>query len=199
MKMRKVKQKPIFSRRLVKAVARARKIAAQPKPIDPQDYTPPPLAPNLASVTIKADDIPVAKTPKERYTKFPKAILSGCNEPLPEGVPDLRGVWFVYKGPFREHIERIEQCGNRVVVTAGFTIHDMRADGTLENGVNDVEGSTGQEIHIGALFENGRLNLRANNKCLAVSRWLEGDEIVWMYLGEENRMRRLKAPPKLSA
>ena len=196
--MRLRKRKGMISQQLLKLVARARKLAAQPIPTDPQDYNPPPLAPNLASATIKADDIPVAKTPKERYTTFPKAVLAGCNEPLPKGVPDLRGVWYTYKGPFKEHVERIEQCGNRVVVTGGLIIHDMRADGTLENGVNDINENTGEEIHIGALFENGRLNLRANNKILGVSRRLEGDEIVWMYLSKENRMRRLKAPPNLS-
>ena len=194
--MRKGKRKRMFSQRLVKAVARARKIAAQPNPTDPQDYNPSPLAPNLASATITADDIPVAKSPKERYTQFPKAVLAGCNEPLPKDVPDLRGIWIVYKGTMKEHVERIEQCGNRVVITGGYVIHDMRVDGTLENGVNDVSENTGEEIHIGALFENGRLNLRANNNLLGVSRWLEGDEIVWTYLGKENRMRRLKAPPK---
>ncbi|HTO53171.1 MAG TPA: hypothetical protein VMR50_07270 [Myxococcota bacterium] len=36
------------------------------------------------------------------------------------------------------YVERIEQCGNRIVDMGGGTIADARADGTLEHGVHDV-------------------------------------------------------------
>ena len=36
------------------------------------------------------------------------------------------------------YVERIEQCGNRIVDAGGGTIADARADGTEENGVHDV-------------------------------------------------------------
>ena len=32
------------------------------------------------------------------------------------------------------HVERIEQCGNRLVVTGGGVVHDMVVDGTYEPG-----------------------------------------------------------------
>lgn len=35
-------------------------------------------------------------------------------------------------------LQRIEQAGDRMVVTGGGVIHDMRCDGTAEHGVNDV-------------------------------------------------------------
>jgi hypothetical protein len=36
------------------------------------------------------------------------------------------------------YVERIEQCGNRIVDAGGGTIADARADGSEENGVHDV-------------------------------------------------------------
>ncbi|MHA1472572.1 MAG: hypothetical protein ACTSQW_05690, partial [Promethearchaeota archaeon] len=74
-------------------------------------------------------------------------------------------------------------------------IHDMRADGTLENGVNDINATTGAKIRVSARFEDGRLNLRLNDKFLAVTRYLDGDEIIFEYGQYKNHMRRLKAPP----
>ena len=35
-------------------------------------------------------------------------------------------------------LERVEQCGDRLVITGGGVIHDMRCDGTEANGVHDV-------------------------------------------------------------
>ena len=129
-----------------------------------------------------------------------RVIIEGNNATIQrydrEGTPDFRGVWEVYDGPLKGHVERIEQCGNRVVITGGFVIHDMRADGTLENGVNDINEMTGEELHVAALFEDGRLNLRLNNKTLVVSRRLEGDELVWVYGPFTNRLKRLKEPPE---
>jgi hypothetical protein len=173
-----------------------KKLASFPRPIDVRDYNPVELAPNLESTTVLAGDIPCAKTPVPRYKTFPEPVLAGCDEPLPEGTPDFRGVWEVYDGPLKGHVERIEQCGNRVVITGGFMIHDMRADGTLDNGVNDTNEMTGQELHVAALFEDGRLNLRLNNEILAVSRRLEGDELIWIYKPFTNRLKRLKEPPE---
>ncbi|HVP16119.1 MAG TPA: hypothetical protein VMT42_01995 [candidate division Zixibacteria bacterium] len=80
---------------------------------------------------------------------FPKPILAGCIEPLVAGAPDLRGIWQVTgveeKGKpapkthqAYRHFERIEQCSDRMIVTGGGVIHDMRCDGTAEHGVNDV-------------------------------------------------------------
>ena len=84
-----------------------------------------------------ANDIPKAYTPGCSYTTIPMPILAECTEPLAEGVVDMRGLWLGVSGRVG-HLERIEQCGNRVVVTAYGIIHDFRTDGTLKNGARDV-------------------------------------------------------------
>ena len=75
---------------------------------------------------MKADDIPVAHTPP--------AAARPSNP--------------------RRHVERIEQCGDRVCITSSGIIHDMRADGTAEHGVNDV-AADGREISVVCTFEDG--------------------------------------------
>ena len=42
---------------------------------------------------MRADDIPVARTPPSGWTVMPAPILAGCTEPLVPGAPDLRGTW----------------------------------------------------------------------------------------------------------
>jgi hypothetical protein len=81
-----------------------------------------------------------------------------------------------------DHVERIEQCGNRVVVTTSGIIHDMRADGTLEHGVHDVAAVGGQHIKVVCTFENRVHVLRPDGMPgVEVTRRLEGDELVWDY------------------
>lgn len=95
------------------------------------------------------DEVPVAHTPIGGYgDRFPRPILSDCHEPLVAGAPDLRGVWqvvevetagaIVSEHPALGHVQRIEQAGDRMVVTGGGVIHDMRCDGTAEHGVREV-------------------------------------------------------------
>jgi hypothetical protein len=40
--------------------------------------------------------------------------------------------------PILTYVERIEQCGDRIVDMGGGTVADARADGTEQNGVHDV-------------------------------------------------------------
>src|SRR4051812_34175666 len=113
------------------------------------------------------DDVPIAHTPRGGYgDTFPGPILTGCDEPLVAGAPDLRGFWQVVEiaadgvvipdHPARGHVQRIEQSGNRMVVTAGGVIHDMRCDGTAEHGVHDVaEFDKVTEITVVATYEDG--------------------------------------------
>src|SRR5438552_1907051 len=119
----------------------------------------PPLLSAARGSVLDADDIPVAHTPAGGFTTMPAPILAGCTEPLTPHAPDLRGTWRAdavtidgVTAPARHrlwrHVERIEQCGNRVVVTAGGVIHDMRADGTVEHGVDDVSAAGHMPIKV---------------------------------------------------
>ena len=139
--------------------------------------------------------IPTAHTPPGGYgDQMPEPILARCTEPLADGVPDLRGVWAVVdlvvngeRAPadhrLWRHVERIEQCGNRLVVTGGGVVHDMVVDGTYERGVNDVMASDfATPINVAASFEDGALVLRPKGlDGVEVRRHREGDELVWQF------------------
>jgi len=144
---------------------------------------------------VAADDIPVTKTPGCGYKTWPAPILASCTEPLAAGAPDLRGLWKAYTGSVG-HVERVEQCGNRVVITSSGVIHDMRADGTLKNGVNDVAASNCAKIQVAAEFKDGKLALRPNGGPVLVTRHREGEEMVWVYLVKTSRLRRTTEVPK---
>lgn len=137
---------------------------------------------------MRADDIPVAFTPPGGWSgEMPPPILGGCTEPLVDGAPDLRGTWRVVScepsiARVEAHVERIEQCGDRVVITSDGIIHDMRADGTEANGVHDVAAAGGQEIVVVCTFEDGVHVLRpVGLPGVEVTRRLDGDEMVWTY------------------
>ena len=83
-----------------------------------------------------AADIPKGNTPGCSYTHFPLPILAECTEPLVEGADDIRGLWQKVGGG---HVERVEQCGRRVVITAGGLIHDYGPNSTLGEDTNDTE------------------------------------------------------------
>ena len=143
--------------------------------------------------TVRADEIPVAHTPAGGYGEtMPPPVLGACTEPLAPGAPDMRGVWrtdsVAWHGsapdpdPVADHVERIEQCGNRVCITSSGVIHDMRADGTVEHGVHDVAAAGGQEIVVVCTFEDGVHVLRpVGMPGVEVTRRLDGDHLVWTY------------------
>ncbi|MFM8870912.1 MAG: hypothetical protein ACKOFD_04975 [Actinomycetota bacterium] len=140
-------------------------------------------------------EIPKAHTPPGGYgSVMPKSVLAGCFDPLVSDAPDLRGVWRVVDGesgglpltpdhPVRAHVERIEQAGNRVVITTSGIIHDMVADGTLESGVRDVMAADfTTPIEVAAFFEDGALILRPKGlEGAEVRRWRDGNQLVWQY------------------
>ncbi len=160
-------------------------------PNGPHHYEPTAFAADRLSATRPARDVTVAKTPPGGWRSWPPPVLAGCDEPLADGFADLRGVWKAHKGPMKGHIERVEQAGERVVITAGGVIHDMFADGTLAGGVNDV-GEGGAQVSVAARFENGRLNLYPGGRGVAVvTRYLDGDEMIWRWGPYTSRLRRL--------
>jgi hypothetical protein len=65
-----------------------------------------------------AAEIPKGNTPLGcRYARFPLPILKDCTEPLAEDADDMRGLWLGVSGGHVGHVERVEQCGSRVVIT----------------------------------------------------------------------------------
>jgi hypothetical protein len=138
--------------------------------------TAPPKAPDSAArVTgeVTAGDIPVAHTPPGGYgLTFPPPVLAGCSESLVAGAPDLRGIWKTLRAeregqPVPEgdyiysYVERIEQCGDRIVDMGGGTIADARADGTVAHGVHDVSvWDYATPIQAVASYEAGAFVLR---------------------------------------
>ena len=73
--------------------------------------------PELDGSGLMASDIPRAYTPGCGYTQYPQPILRDCTEPLPENAQDLRGLWQSVSPALPDHVERVEQCGDRVVIT----------------------------------------------------------------------------------
>ena len=84
-------------------------------------------------------------------TQDPGWYLRGCTVPLGKtksgkNIPNITGHWEGKDPKGKLHWERVEQCGDRVLVTsvgAGgyFLVHDFpHADSTPENGCHDFSG-----------------------------------------------------------
>ena len=140
-------------------------------------------------------DIPKAYTPGCGFSKTPMPILASCTEPLAEGVIDMRGLWLGTSGRIG-HLERIEQCGNRVVVTAYGTIHDFRVDGTLKNGARDV-GIVCNNFASAIRFDKGTMVFKLFRLFDVVTRKMEGEEMTFTFIdGIQTRTKRIcQYPP----
>ncbi len=147
--------------------------------------------PELDGSGKSADDIPKAFTPGCSYTSLPMPVLSECTEPLAEGVVDMRGLWRGVSGRIG-HLERIEQCGNRAVVTAFGIIHDFRVDGTLKNGARDV-GAVCNNFNTAIHFDkDGVMVFRLFNLFDTVFREMRDDQMIFTFVdGTETRTERL--------
>lgn len=140
-------------------------------------------------------EVPTAFTPPGGYgAEMPAPILAGCEDPLAPGAPDLRGTWRTTRvtvdgapapadHPTRDHVERIEQAADRIVITGEGVVHDMRADGDPDHGVNDVMAADlSTRISVAATFEDGALVLRPRGMPdVVVRRWRDGEELVFEY------------------
>lgn len=149
---------------------------------------------------LSADDIPKAFTPRCGWTQFPMPVLANCTEPLAEDVTDMRGLWQAYTGAVG-HVERIEQCGNRTVVTSGGIIHDFRTDGTLKNGSRDIEPPSCINTYVSIDYDDeGTMNFHPFGlPYTIVTRRREGEDLVWTYprIKGDIRMKRIcKLPPE---
>lgn len=152
------------------------------------------LGSTATAAPVLAADIPLAHTPAGGYgASFPPPVLSACTEPLAPGAPDLRGVWRLLRGErggqplsagdrLHGYVERIEQCGNRIVDMGGGTIADARADGTEANAVHDVSARDFKTPIIAvASFEHGVFILRPKGMPgVEVTRRLDADgHMIW--------------------
>lgn len=153
-----------------------------------------------SSTTI--DDVAVVYTPTGGWTVWPEPVLAGCSDPVVDGAPDLDGWWRIVEvvvdgatDPNHRllgHIARHEQAGDRLVVTAGGVIHDMRCDGTADRGVNDVaEFDKATPITVVATYEDEVHVLRPVGMPIEVRRWRDGEHLMWQYVGFTARMEWL--------
>lgn len=158
---------------------------------------------------LSATEIPKAYTPPGGYGEvMPAPILAGCTDRITPGLPDFRGTWRVVDAeaggerlpddhPVRGHVERIEQAADRVVITAAGIVHDMYADGTFGNGVNDVmQTDYTTRITVAATFEDGVLVLRPQGlPGVEIRRWRDGQQLMWSYhTAFTARLERIDAP-----
>jgi hypothetical protein len=162
--------------------------------------------PELDGSGMMAADIPKGNTPGCGYSHFPLPILAQCTEPLPEDADDIRGLWIGRTGRVG-HVERVEQCGARVVVTTGGLIHDSGPNSTGGFNSNDTEGSVLFTIDdkeycprtsAGVFWNEGVLDFRILGwGPVVVRRYMDGEQMIWEYLdGSVTRMDRLCELPE---
>lgn len=154
----------------------------------------------------RAADIPKGNTPGCSYDHFPLPILAQCTEPLPDGVADIRGLWIGRTGHIG-HVERIEQCGSRVVVTTSGVIHDYGPNSTAGLNTDDTEGSVLFTVgdrefcartSASMIWEEGMLNFYVFGwGPRVVRRYPDGDQLIWEYIdGSTTRMDRICTLPE---
>ena len=142
-----------------------------------------------------ADDIPVAHTPPGGYGNvLPPPVLARCTEPLVDGAPDLRGLWKAVRvnrggelvpttDRLYHYVERIEQCGNRIVDMGGGTVADGRADGTAEHGIHDVfVFDYRTPLHVIVTFEEGTTYVLRPLLVSVIARRFPAIDIPWSWL-----------------
>lgn len=163
--------------------------------------------PNLDGSGKKAADIPKGNTPGCSYSHFPLPILAECSEPLVEGAADIRGLWIGVEGDRVGHVERVEQCGRRTVITSSGLIHDAGPNSTLGENSNDTQGAVLFTIgdrefcprtSASKIWNNGVLDFHVFGwGPVVVRRYLVGDQLAWEYVdGGVTRMDRICTLPE---
>ena len=110
---------------------------------------------------------------------------------LVDGVP-------VHGHPALGRRQRVEQAGDRLVVTGSGVVHDMRCDGTVEHGVHDVaEADKTTAITVVATYEDGVHVLRPEGMPIEIRRWRDDSDMMWQYVAFTARLRRLGPPDEL--
>ncbi len=153
-----------------------------------------------------AKDIAKGNTPGCGYERFPMPVIAECTEPLVEGAQDIRGLWQAESGKVG-HVERIEQCGDRTVITTEGIVHDLGTNATGGIQSNDTEGSVlfsaGSKdfclrTSATAIWRNEKLEFNAFGfGPVVVYRYLDGEQLVWEYAdGSTTRMNRICELPE---
>ncbi len=154
----------------------------------------------------RAIDIPKANTPNCAYSHFPLPVLRDCTEPLVEGADDIRGLWQAVEGDHTGHVERVEQCGSRVVVTSSGIIHDYGPNSTGGLNTNDTLGRVVFTIGDKPYCPRTSASMIWNKKVLdfhvfgwgpvVVRRYRQGEFLIWEYAdGSVNKMKRICTLP----
>ena len=154
-----------------------------------------------------AADIPKGNTPGCAYAHFPLPVLAQCTEPLPAGADDIRGLWLGVEGGHVGHVERVEQCGNRTVVTSSGIIHDYGPNSSVGLNTNDTEGAVlfiagdrefCMRTSASMIWTDGVLEFHVFGwGPVVVRRYREGDDLVWEYAdGSTTRMERICTLPE---
>lgn len=154
-----------------------------------------------------AADIPKGNTPGCSYSHFPLPVLAECTEPLVAAAADIRGLWIGVEGGHTGHVERVEQCGRRTVITSSGIIHDAGPNSTLGENSNDTQGAVLFVIgdkefcprtSAGMTWNNGVLDFHAFGwGPVVVRRYLDGDQLIWEYAdGSITRMDRICQLPE---
>jgi len=163
--------------------------------------------PELDGSGLMAADIPKGNTPGCGYSHFPLPVLAACTEPLLEDAADIRGLWVGVAGSHVGHVERIEQCGARTVVTTAGIIHDYGPNNTLGDNTNDTEGSVLFSIGGNDFCPRSSASLVWNKGILefhvfgwgpvVVRRYLDQGQLIWEYVdGSVTRMNRICRLPE---
>ena len=163
--------------------------------------------PILDSRKKTAEEIAKGNTPGCGYSHFPLPILADCTEPLIEGATDIRGLWLGVEGGHVGHVERVEQCGRRVVVTSSGIIHDFGPNSTLGENTNDTEGGVllimGDKEYCprtsaSMIWNEGVLDFHVFGwGPVVVKRYMEGPQLIWEYAdGSTTRMNRICTLPE---
>jgi len=159
----------------------------------------------------QAAEIPKGNTPGCGYAHFPLPILAECTEPLVAGAVDMRGLWLASDDNGVDakvgHLERVEQCGARTVITSSGVIHDKGPNSTGGSTSNDTEGGVVFTIGDTEYCPRTSADVRWNKGVLdfhvlgwgpvVVRRYLEGEQLVWEYVdGSVTRMDRICTLPE---
>jgi hypothetical protein len=163
--------------------------------------------PELDGSGKRAADIPKGNTPGCSYSHFPLPVLAECTEPLVEGAADIRGLWIGVEGDHVGHVERVEQCGRRTVITSSGIIHDAGPNSTLGENSNDTLGAVLFTVgdrefcprtSASKIWNDGVLEFHVFGwGPVVVRRYLDGDQLVWEYAdGSITRMDRICTLPE---